>query len=278
MLPKRRMQTSRPAKFRRGYGAAWPRRRFTFRQAGVLALSIAVHLTGVGVLMHVFGPRMADLAASNPVSPLRLELAREEVVEPPPEPELFEELPTEQPPPDPHPPEPELPELPDPPKETPAPPPREATAQPVKDAPQPRHETAESFPRPEPQPEPVPEPQPQPPKPEPPPPKPSPPPPPTPQPPKEPVVVAPRAKENPAPSYPRKARKRGYEGRVVLTVVVKADGAVKSADVKDSSGYALLDKAACDAVLEWKYFPGTRNGQPVEASTTATVRFELNEE
>ena len=42
--------------------------------------------------------------------------------------------------------------------------------------------------------------------------------------------------------------------------------------------YALLDKAACDAVLEWKYFPGTRNGQPVEASTTATVRFELNEE
>jgi protein TonB len=48
--------------------------------------------------------------------------------------------------------------------------------------------------------------------------------------------------------YPPQAMERGWEGRVEIRVVVDADGTIKSALVKSSSRYQILDDQALDMV------------------------------
>lgn len=67
---------------------------------------------------------------------------------------------------------------------------------------------------------------------------------------------------NPAPVYPRAARERGWEGRVVLRVEVDADGSVARADIEETSGHPVLDRAALGAVLRWRFTAGTGSPSP----------------
>ena len=53
---------------------------------------------------------------------------------------------------------------------------------------------------------------------------------------------------------------------------------VKSVEVKESSGFAILDKAARESVEDWKFLPGMRDGKPEEAFTDVTIRFELTDD
>jgi protein TonB len=48
--------------------------------------------------------------------------------------------------------------------------------------------------------------------------------------------------------YPVQAMERGWEGRVEIRVVVDANGTIKSALVKSSSRYQILDDQALDMV------------------------------
>ncbi len=80
---------------------------------------------------------------------------------------------------------------------------------------------------------------------------------------------------NPAPEYPRRARMRGWEGRVVLAVLVGADGRPARVEVAESSGYAILDRAAQEAVAKWRFQPAKRDGQAVSADLHLPVRFKL---
>lgn len=67
---------------------------------------------------------------------------------------------------------------------------------------------------------------------------------------------------NPPASYPTLSRRLGEQGRVVVRVLIGVDGRAQQAEVKLSSGYARLDKAALAAVSSWRYAPGTRGGVP----------------
>lgn len=67
----------------------------------------------------------------------------------------------------------------------------------------------------------------------------------------------PRVLDAPPPVYPRHARRRGLEGRVVLRVVVGRDGMPREIDVQNTSGHAILDAAARDAVATWRFAPGS---------------------
>ena len=58
---------------------------------------------------------------------------------------------------------------------------------------------------------------------------------------------------NPAPRYPRLARERGWQGRVIIEVAVIADGTVDRAEIDQSSGYRLLDQAALRVVRRWRF-------------------------
>jgi len=93
-----------------------------------------------------------------------------------------------------------------------------------------------------------------------------------------PVETEPRAKSsNPKPRYPKLAQRRGYQGSTVLHVEVSKDGKAIKVDVQRSSGFAVLDDAALNAVKDWVFEPGTRDGNPVAGSTEVTIRFEIND-
>ncbi len=80
---------------------------------------------------------------------------------------------------------------------------------------------------------------------------------------------------NAIPEYPARARRRGWEGRVLLVVRVRADGAAESVRVASSSGHGILDRAARDAVRRWRFNPARRAGIAVPASLEVPVTFRL---
>ena len=90
--------------------------------------------------------------------------------------------------------------------------------------------------------------------------------------------AVPRYSENPRPRYPELARVKGFQGIVLLAAEVSAEGRVDDVRVKRTSGYALLDRSAAEAVRKWKFEPGRRMGVPVAMWVDIPVRFVLGEE
>lgn len=75
------------------------------------------------------------------------------------------------------------------------------------------------------------------------------------------------------PVYPEAAKAAGVQGIVIIETRIGTDGAVNEAKVLRS--IPELDRAAIDAVMQWKYTPTLLNGQPVEVIMTVTVTFSL---
>ena len=94
---------------------------------------------------------------------------------------------------------------------------------------------------------------------------------------KRPVVIeaVPLYKVNPLPEYPRIARKRGYQGTVVLEVLVDQNGRVGDLRLFTSSGYSILDKKAMASVKGWLFEPGMKGDKKVDMWVRVPVRFEL---
>ncbi len=83
---------------------------------------------------------------------------------------------------------------------------------------------------------------------------------------------------NKAPDYPYQARRLGQEGRVVLLVAVSAYGEVQAIEISFSSGHRLLDEAARDAVVEWRFHPAHIDGHPVTGSVMVPIHFDLDDQ
>jgi TonB family protein len=80
---------------------------------------------------------------------------------------------------------------------------------------------------------------------------------------------------NPAPYYPQAAKQRGVQGKVLLAVVVKADGSPLNVSISRSSGSEILDEAALDAVEQWRFIPARSKGSPVQANVIVPVEFKI---
>lgn len=80
---------------------------------------------------------------------------------------------------------------------------------------------------------------------------------------------------NPKPDYPRMARQRHWEGRVVLRVFVTADGRCGDLSVYRSSGHEILDEAAADAVRQWRFVPGKHGDTAVASWVNVPIEFAL---
>ena len=78
-----------------------------------------------------------------------------------------------------------------------------------------------------------------------------------------------------APAYPALARQRGLEGRVVIRLVIRADGVPDDIRVAQSSGFDSLDKAAVEAIRQWRFEPARRAGVPVAEERLAPIIFRL---
>jgi protein TonB len=81
---------------------------------------------------------------------------------------------------------------------------------------------------------------------------------------------------NPPPVYPWVARRRNYQGTVLLDVRVTAEGLVAEVKVARSSGYPVLDRSALKSVRHWRFEPARRGSHPIETWVQVPVRFELN--
>lgn len=77
--------------------------------------------------------------------------------------------------------------------------------------------------------------------------------------------------------YPRVAVTQRMEGTVILRVLVGVDGVPQDIEIERSSGHTVLDRAAKDAVMKWRFEPGTRNGQPFAAYGLVPIAFKLTE-
>jgi protein TonB len=87
-------------------------------------------------------------------------------------------------------------------------------------------------------------------------------------------VSAPRPIYEPDPDDSEEARKAHWQGTVVLTVVVGADGKVHDARVARSLGLGL-DEKALETVRLWKFDPARSNGQAVAVQVNIEVNFHL---
>ncbi len=89
-------------------------------------------------------------------------------------------------------------------------------------------------------------------------------------------IAYPDYKVNPKPRYPMIARRKGYEGSVLLRVWVRESGGVGKIELEKSSGFHVLDNSALDAVKDWVFIPGMKNGVPVSSWVTVPIKFQLS--
>lgn len=79
------------------------------------------------------------------------------------------------------------------------------------------------------------------------------------------------------PPYPRFAREQGWEGVVVLRLMVNRDGAVDAVRTQKSSGYSILDESAEQTVQHWQFEPAKDGEIPIAVTVDLPIRFDLNE-
>lgn len=76
------------------------------------------------------------------------------------------------------------------------------------------------------------------------------------------------------PVYPALARRLGMEGRVLLKLLIDANGKLLNVEVIESAGYGFTE-ASIEAVKKSTYAPGVRDGVKVATLALLPVRFRL---
>ena len=87
-------------------------------------------------------------------------------------------------------------------------------------------------------------------------------------------VTAPRVIYAPDPEFSEEARKAKFQGTVVLWVIVGADGRTHDIRVYRSLGMGL-DENAIEAIRQWRFEPGRKDGIPVAVQVNVEVNFRL---
>ena len=99
--------------------------------------------------------------------------------------------------------------------------------------------------------------------------------------PSEPAVSQPRFDadylRNPSPSYPPLSRRAGEEGKVVLRVLVNAQGSAETVEIRTSSGSSRLDESAQRTVRNWKFIPAKKGELAIQSWVLVPIIFKLEQ-
>jgi TonB family protein len=87
-------------------------------------------------------------------------------------------------------------------------------------------------------------------------------------------VTKPELLKKVEPEYSEEARKAKFQGVVVLYIVVDPNGNAVNPRVMKSLGLGL-DEKAMEAVKQWKFKPGYKDGKAVAVAATVEVNFRL---
>ena len=91
----------------------------------------------------------------------------------------------------------------------------------------------------------------------------------------EPGIVGPKPLYHPEPEFSETARKEQLQGNVDIDLVVGPDGLPHDPQIV-CGAEAGLDDNALASVKQWKFTPGTKDGQPIEVEILVTVSFQLD--
>lgn len=89
--------------------------------------------------------------------------------------------------------------------------------------------------------------------------------------------VQPRLIEMSKPDYPDEARQNGWEGEVIVRVLVDTKGWVFRTEIVKSSGYKILDDEADSTAKTARFTPARQNGRPVAVWVPIPVKFSLDQ-
>jgi protein TonB len=78
------------------------------------------------------------------------------------------------------------------------------------------------------------------------------------------------------PPYPRAAGASRQQGQVLARMHVDPDGRVVEVEVLKSSGSALLDRSAREALAKWRFTPAFRDGAAVADQVDLNINFRLD--
>lgn len=78
---------------------------------------------------------------------------------------------------------------------------------------------------------------------------------------------------NAPPKYPPLAEANGWHGTVLLQLTIDETGQVRDVKIASSSGFAILDQAAQQAVSTWKAQPAKKNGRTIQTVEFLPVIF-----
>jgi TonB family protein len=91
-------------------------------------------------------------------------------------------------------------------------------------------------------------------------------------------VSIPRVVKDVEPTYTPEARKAGIQGNVVLSAVVLSDGTVGDVTVRQSLDTKCgLDQQAVNAVKQWVFKPGIKDGKAVTVRVSIELTFNLKD-
>ena len=77
------------------------------------------------------------------------------------------------------------------------------------------------------------------------------------------------------PLYPRRAARLQIEGFVTIEFTITQDGNVIEPVIVESEPPDIFDRAALQAIVQWKFEPLMENGQVVEARVRQRIEFGL---
>ncbi|MGD0190371.1 MAG: energy transducer TonB [Rhizomicrobium sp.] len=76
---------------------------------------------------------------------------------------------------------------------------------------------------------------------------------------------------NPQPPYPDAAQQNGEQGTIVLRVHVRSSGRADKVRILETSGFADLDMAAEQGVLNWHYVPAAVDADDADWAVVKVV-------
>ncbi|GJL55751.1 MAG: hypothetical protein NPIRA02_28830 [Nitrospirales bacterium] len=78
------------------------------------------------------------------------------------------------------------------------------------------------------------------------------------------------------PVYPRVAKEEGWEGIVLLRVLVHTSGRPGKITIQKSSGHKILDDAAVEAMRQWRFAPAKDGNFVIEKHVDVPLKFGLH--
>lgn len=88
-------------------------------------------------------------------------------------------------------------------------------------------------------------------------------------------TTRPAYQRNFPPAYPQEALRKSIQGTVWILAQVDPQGSTAEVHVERSSGSQLLDAAAAEAVVGWRFVPARRAGFPIASQVRIPIRFQI---